>query len=93
MSPVGTNVSLIGTDVSKNVIKSTVYSPLMTAASHGHSCVKLLIDTGADVNQEDRRDVTALMLASQEGHHKCVELLIESRTDVNKRDCLGATPY
>ena len=58
MSPASTNLSLIGADVSKNI-----YIPLMIAASHGHStCIKLLIDTAADVNQEDRRSATALML-------------------------------
>ena len=45
--------------------------------------VELLIEKGADVNQEDVEGYTALMLASREGYKKIVELLLENGADVN----------
>ena len=45
--------------------------------------VRLLIATGADVNERHVRDMTALMLASKKGYVSCVRMLLEAGTHVN----------
>ncbi|HIO71072.1 MAG TPA: ankyrin repeat domain-containing protein, partial [Campylobacterales bacterium] len=39
----------------------------------------------ADVNLQDKEDVTALMYASQNGHKEIVQLLVDNKADVNLR--------
>ena len=66
-------------------------TPLMLAAENGHiQCVRLMLKSGADVNQSSKIEVsfsilriTALMFAVREGHHLCVQMLIQAGADVN----------
>lgn len=63
---------------------------LMYAAESGHtSSVKLLLESGAQVDKEDSRKDTAVTLAAFKGHEDTVELLIENGAttdDQNKYD-------
>ena len=66
-------------------------SALMVAARFGNNiCVQLLIEAGADVNN-NVTGVTALMLAAHYGNESCVKQLINTGGDVNKSDGTGKT--
>ena len=65
---------------------------LMYAAGKGSSqCVKVLLDTGADVNADDKTGQTALFYASESYSRECVNSLIAAGADVNKKDKKGCT--
>lgn len=65
---------------------------LMFAAWYGDADqVRLLIDTGADVNAGDKDERTALMFAARYGDADRVRLLIDAGADVNARDGDGRT--
>lgn len=63
-------------------------SPLMNAVGD-LELVKLLIASGANVNQKNFRGATALMIASGAGSASVVKHLIENGADVNARDQEG----
>ena len=66
---------------------------LHSAACEGHSrIVKLLIETGADVNMTDEDGQTVLGQTIQQRCVKAVEILIHSGADVNCKDEIGCTP-
>jgi class 3 adenylate cyclase len=68
------------------------WSPLMMAASKGHSdTVLVLVEKGADLNVQDDQGSTALMLAAGNGHMRSVELLLEARAKINEKDRQGRT--
>jgi ankyrin repeat protein len=50
-----------------------------------------LLTNGADVNQKDRKNQTALMFAAQRGHLVMVEILLQSGADPLARDMNCAT--
>ena len=55
-------------------------TPLMLACTAGHArVVQELLGRGADVEIEDRRGVTALVLAMRYGHLPCVRLIATAR--------------
>ena len=61
--------------------------------NHSHStCVKLLIESGADVNGKAVGGVTALINAASNDDHRCLDLLIQAGADVNQPDDNGKTP-
>ncbi len=86
------------TETVKNLINEGVelnyiydLPPLARAASLGNvEMVKLLIESGADINlqMEDERD-TALMMAALYNHLEVVKILVEAGADVNIGDCYG----
>ena len=48
----------------------------MMAATEGHiESVLTLLDAGADVNEKNNNDYTALMLAKEQGHTEIAEIL------------------
>ena len=53
--------------------------------------VKLLLDAGADVNQEIRGDERPIHHAAKEGHEDVLELLIRRGAIINEDDALGNT--
>ena len=58
--------------------------PLIYAAENGdEDIVKALLQAGADVNQTDSHNNTALMQATENGHNKIVKLLIKNGADVD----------
>ena len=58
---------------------------LLEAAKKGDfSKVKHLIESGCDVNYEDKDGYTALIFASFNGHLEIVKLLIAKGADINK---------
>ena len=59
-------------------------SALMVASQNGHvEVVKLLLEKGAQIDDDGDRGRSPLMLASQEGHNKVVKLLLEKGAQVN----------
>jgi len=69
-------------------------TPLYWAAEHGLTgVVRLLLQQGASVNEEDGEGLTALSRASSWGREAVPTLLIENGADVNKRSGkYGSTP-
>mmetsp|Transcript_39437 Transcript_39437/g.61481 ORF Transcript_39437/g.61481 Transcript_39437/m.61481 type:complete len:284 (+) Transcript_39437:60-911(+) len=62
----------------------TGWTPLMTAATHGHvEMCKLLIDHQANVNARKNFSCSPLHLASRNGHKGVVETLISHKADVS----------
>jgi hypothetical protein len=52
-------------------------TPLMLACMAGHTqIVEMLIERGSNLDAEDRRAITALVLAAQYGHVSCVRTII-----------------
>ena len=64
----------------------------MTAAEKGcDKCLELLIQAGADVNQQNGKGDTALIRAAQNGHDKSVDMLIKSGANMNRQNHCGST--
>ena len=53
-------------------------------------CVRLLVNSGADVNKADKDGTTSLTLAVTNGHYESVNLLLKG-ADVNATDSYGNT--
>ncbi len=65
---------------------------LLSAAEKGDSVLlERLIEHGADVNEADRTDMTALQCAAQGGHVDCVNQLLTAGADVNASDKHGVS--
>ena len=71
-------------------LQSTLMSALLSASEEGHyEAVKVLIESGAEVNMQNNTGYSALMGASQHGHCDVVKLLIEKGADVNMQTKIG----
>jgi len=67
--------------------------PLINAAGRGDlSQVKALLAAKADVNDDAGRGITALMVASQNGHREIVQALLAAKANVNIKTRNGDTP-
>ena len=65
----------------------TGQSALIYAANNGNApIVNLLLENGANVNDQDDEGNTPLMIASERGHQETVKLLIESGANMNAQD-------
>jgi ankyrin repeat protein len=53
--------------------------------------VKLLLDKGANINQQDNNGKTALHIAAQYGETKVVELLLDRNANIDQQDNNGKT--
>ncbi|CAM9714158.1 unnamed protein product [Ectocarpus sp. 4 AP-2014] len=68
-------------------------TPLMWAAQLGHAEVaNSLIESGADMEQEDREDLTALHWAARMGQERALLVLLDHAADVETVDYDGNTP-
>jgi ankyrin repeat protein len=68
-------------------------SALLTAASHGNQdIVKLLINSGADINALDGNRETSLHKASYKGHKTVIEILISNGANIDAESGDGSTP-
>ncbi len=66
--------------------------PLCVAAENGNLLkVKMLLENGANVNDGEEYDMTALMLTAANGHIEVVKLLLENGAHVNQKDKGGWT--
>ncbi len=59
----------------------------------GEAAVRVLLEAGADINQVNEADFTALHGAAFRGLNEIVELLVENGADIDARDFRGRTPY
>ncbi|XP_011407711.1 PREDICTED: uncharacterized protein LOC105314955 [Amphimedon queenslandica] len=58
------------------------FKPFMSACQNGHiQIVKLLLKERVDLNVQNRKGHTALMVASSKGHYEVVKLLLEWEAD------------
>lgn len=72
----------------------TISDDLIQASAKGDTEeVRWLLEQGAEVNGQNEKGQTALMLATLNNHYKIVELLIEAGSDVNVRDHNKLTPF
>ena len=66
---------------------------LIRAAAAGDShMVKELLSSGADVNERNSNEMTALMAAAYKGNMELAQLLVEKGANVNARSNKGSTP-
>jgi len=66
------------------------WSPLMYASEEGHlDTVRLLVERGADVNQQDLDYSCSITLAAEENHWDIVEFLLENGADPEVRNYAG----
>ena len=69
-----------------------VAQELVRAALNGSSIrVQKLLDDGANIEQTDRRGVTALIGSAENGHIELVSMLLEAGADVHRKSGLGYT--
>ena len=60
-------------------------TPLYCAASFGYEAVvRVLIDSGADVNKADNEGRTPLRFAASNGHEAVARVLIDAGVDVGR---------
>ena len=69
------------------------WTALIDSSANGRTAIlKLLIDSGANLNsRENQFGWTALIAAASNGHWRAVKLLIDARVDLNATDNLGWT--
>lgn len=70
------------------------YGALHHEIRNGHmKTVKWLIDTGADINQRDKRGITPLSIACDNGYTMAIFYIISrANANVNNIDSIGFTP-
>ena len=59
----------------------------------GHALVRLLLDRGADVNQQDEKKNTALMFAADNCDRQTLRLLLKAGAKVNARNWANLTAF
>lgn len=65
---------------------------LSFSAEYGHvECIRVLIAEGADVNLQNNRSLTALMMAAGCGQSQAVKELIQAGADINLQSVTGMT--
>lgn len=68
-------------------------TPLYMAAGNGHiECVKLLLESKANVNKGSTNEETPVSNAAYNGQVDCVKLLIEWKANLNTIDGNGECP-
>ena len=59
----------------------------------GEESVRVLLEAGADINEVNEADFTALHGAAFRGLNEIVQILVENGADINARDFRGRTPF
>ena len=59
----------------------------------GEEAVRVLLAAGADINQVNEADFTALHGAAFRGLNEIVQILVDNGADINARDFRGRTPF
>ena len=78
------NIIKDGFDIKKVTDNITGNTPLIIAVNNGYlDIVKLLIDSGVNIEDEDVKHRTSIMIASDKGYLDIVKLLIASKANVN----------
>ena len=81
------NYLLTSGSIDLNVLAQIHELPLVVAAKEGNSdAVRLLLQSGAEVNATNRSNFTALMVAVQFGHIDVFKLLIEAGADFHEME-------
>jgi ankyrin repeat protein len=66
---------------------------LPLAAENGHKAVvKLLLEKGAELDSEDRRDQIPLSLAAENEHEAVVKLLLKEGAELDSKDIGSQMP-
>ena len=78
----------------ENLLTGNVWRhPIHTAAQNGHTrIVKLLLQSGCDVDLKDGIGSTPLHVSAAKGHAEVVRLLVNHGSDMNAMNNLGWTP-
>ena len=71
----------------------TPTEPRGLRSTGGEEAVRVLLAAGADINQVNEADFTALHGAAFRGLNEIVELLVEHGADIDARDFRGRTPF
>lgn len=83
---------LLNAGADMEVISSDA-TPLVQAIQHGFTdVVRLLLESGAQVNFAPRRGITPLMIAARQGNVEIMELLLTFGANSNARSDLDYTP-
>ena len=81
-------VNLQGNSHRSTPLLTTLQSPSSVPGTKNHqahlTCMRLLINAGADVDVHDWQGATAMIFASQWNNLPAVEALLRSRADINK---------
>jgi len=66
---------------------------LFSAAENGHlKCMKKLLDNDVDIESENGKGDTALVIATRHDQIECMGLLLDRNADIEKDDISGGTP-
>ncbi|KML40268.1 ankyrin repeat domain-containing protein [Cytobacillus firmus] len=67
---------------------------LLTAAENGDlECLKSCIESGININLQDKKKRTAILIASINQHYDLVHFLAESGADINLQDQTSLNPF
>jgi len=82
-----------GADVNKKTRFRYYPTPLTTAAGCGYDkCLKSLLEAGADPNNVDENNISALIYAAKVGNEEIVNMLINAGADIEIASSVHNTP-
>lgn len=87
--------ALLEQNVDPNLVDVYLWTPLMRAVYEDRKeIVAVLVNHPAiDINHRGENDITALHLATVQGHADLIELLVNNGADKSAEDIEGRTPY
>ena len=92
MGAVVTSINNASVEVRRRLHRDAYVPPLVQAAESGDAnSLRVLLESGSNINIRDNSGFTALMKAAQKAHLECFHTLIEFGADVNIRDTLDRT--
>ena len=76
----------------KNANEGRLMAALIGKSGKEHlKLIKILLDTGFNVNAQDNNGMTALMFASHTGNDKLIKVFLDASADVNRKSDSGKT--